>query len=44
MKGIGGKGRLTLAWIDTTQSCYRKTICDFKGVSETVKECLKQHM
>ena len=34
MKSIGGKGRLTLARIDTIQSFYGKTIRNFKGDSE----------
>ena len=32
-KGIGGKGRLTLAHIDIIQSFYEKTIRDYKGDS-----------
>ena len=38
MKGIGGKGRLTLARVDTIQSFYGKTIRDFKNDSEVMSK------
>ena len=37
-KSICGKGRLTLARIDTIQSFYGKTIRDFKADSEGISK------